>query len=190
MLTAAILAGGKSSRMGVNKAVLPFRGKPMIHAVIEAVRPLATEIILVSDDATPYASLGLRTVPDVYRGRGPLGGLHAALRASRTEETFLLSCDIPRVSIHLLRYIADHPSVAPARVPELCGRVHPLCGVYDARCLPEIDRLIAADRLAMAALLDAVGAAAIPIHPGLPWYDPGMLVNINDPAALRAGEAA
>jgi len=190
MLTAAILAGGKSSRMGADKALLSFRGKPMISAVVDAARPIATELFVVVDEGQPYHALGLTTVPDVYRGRGPLGGLHAALSASRAEATLLLACDIPLVSTALLRHLAACSSDAPARVVEIDGRIHPLCAVYDRRCLPVIEQLIADDRLAMAGLLDAVRAQRVPITPDLPLYRPNLLTNINDPATLQAEEAA
>jgi len=190
MLTAAILAGGKSSRMGADKALLPFRGKPMISAVVDAARPVAAELFVVVDEGQPYHALGLKTVADVHKGRGPLGGLHAALSASRTEATLLLACDIPLVSTSLLRHLAAFPSDASARVAEIDGRIHPLCAVYDMRCLPVIEQLIADDRLAMAALLDAVRTQRVPITPDLPLYRPNLLANINDPATLRAEEAA
>jgi molybdopterin-guanine dinucleotide biosynthesis protein A len=190
MLTAAILAGGKSSRMGADKALLSFRGKPMISAVVDAARPIATELFVVVDEGQPYHALGLTTVPDVYKGRGPLGGLHAALSASRAEATLLLACDIPLVSTALLRHLAACSSDAPARAVEIDGRIHPLCAVYDRRCLPVIEQLIADDRLAMAGLLDAVGAQRVPITPDLPLYRPNLLTNINDPATLQAEEAA
>jgi len=190
MLTAAILAGGKSSRMGANKALLAFHGKPMISAVVDAVRPIAAEVIVVADDGAPYAALGLKTLSDIHKGCGPLGGLHAALTASQPDETLLLACDIPLVSTPFLRYIFEYRSVAPARVPELNGRAHPMCAVYDKRCLHEIERLIAAERLAMAALLDTVGAERISITPDLSCYRPSLLANFNDPLALQSGEAA
>lgn len=186
MLTAAILAGGKSSRMGENKALLSFRGHPMIGMVADAARPVAAELFVVADEGAPYLAMGLKTVADVYTGRGPLGGLHAALTASRTEATLLLACDIPLVSTSLLRYLAAFPSGAPARVAEIDGRIQPLCAVYDKRCLPVIERLIADDRLMMAALLDTVHAQRVPITPDLPFFRPGLLTNINDPATLRA----
>ena len=190
MLTAAILAGGKSSRMVANKALLLFRGHPMISAVADAVRPVASELFVVADDGAPYASLGFRTVADIHKGRGPLGGLHAALTASRTDETLVLACDTPRVSTPLLRYLSEFSSQALARVAEIDGRIHPLCAVYDRRCLPEIERLIAEDRLAMRALLDAVGAQTVSITPDLSCYRANMLANINDSSALHAEESA
>ena len=176
--------------MGADKALLSFRGKPMISAVVDAARPIATELFVVVDEGQPYHALGLTTVPDVYRGRGPLGGLHAALSASRAEATLLLACDIPLVSTALLRHLAACSSDAPARVVEIDGRIHPLCAVYDRRCLPVIEQLIADDRLAMAGLLDAVRAQRVPITPDLPLYRPNLLTNINDPATLQAEEAA
>lgn len=176
--------------MGADKALLSFRGKPMISAVVDAARPIATELFVVVDEGQPYHALGLTTVPDVYKGRGPLGGLHAALSASRAEATLLLACDIPLVSTALLRHLAACSSDAPARAVEIDGRIHPLCAVYDRRCLPVIEQLIADDRLAMAGLLDAVGAQRVPITPDLPLYRPNLLTNINDPATLQAEEAA
>ena len=176
--------------MGADKALLSFRGKPMISAVVDAARPIATELFVVVDEGQPYHALGLTTVPDVYRGRGPLGGLHAALSASRAEATLLLACDIPLVSTALLRHLTACSSDAPARAVEIDGRIHPLCAVYDRRCLPVIEQLIADDRLAMAGLLDAVGAQRVPITPDLPLYRPNLLTNINDPATLQAEEAA
>ncbi len=176
--------------MGADKALLSFRGKPMISAVVDAARPIATELFVVVDEGQPYHALGLTTVPDVYKGRGPLGGLHAALSASRAEATLLLACDIPLVSTALLRHLAACSSDAPARAVEIDGRIHPLCAVYDRRCLPVIEQLIADDRLAMAGLLDAVGAQHVPITPDLPLYRPNLLTNINDPATLQAEEAA
>jgi len=190
MLTAAILAGGKSSRMGANKALIIFRGHPMIGAVADAVRPVAPELFVVADDGAPYASLGFKTVADIHKGCGPLGGLHAALTASRTGETLLLACDIPLVSTSLLRYLSEFSSQALARVVEIDGRIHPLCAVYDKRCLPEIERLIATDRLGMAALLEAVGAQAVPITPDLSCYRSNLLANFNDPSTLCAEELA
>ncbi|MBP1774945.1 MAG: molybdopterin-guanine dinucleotide biosynthesis protein [candidate division NC10 bacterium] len=176
--------------MGANKALLPFRGQPMITAVANAARPVAAELFVVADDGEPYHRLGLKTVADVHKGRGPLAGLHAALTASLSHETLLLSCDIPLVSTQLLRYLTGFHTTALARVAEMGGRIHPLCGVYDRRCLPVIERLIAGDRLAMTALLDAVGCRRVPITPDLPFYHHDLLANINDPATLRSGGAA
>lgn len=190
MLTAAILAGGKSSRMGANKALLSFRGQPMISAVADAVRPVASRLVVVTDDAPPYAALGFDTIADIHKDCGPLGGLHAALTASRTDRVLLLACDIPLVTTDLLRHLASYPSAAPARVAENGGRAHPLCAIYRQGCLPEIERLIASGRLAMAALLDAVGAERVHIPSDLPWYRSDLLKNFNDPEAFRVGDPA
>ena len=81
-VSAVILAGGESRRMGRNKAFIDLDGVPLIERVIERVAPLCTEIILVTNDASAYAQFGRRIVADVYPGKGSLGGIFSGLQAA------------------------------------------------------------------------------------------------------------
>jgi len=96
----------------------------------------------------------------------------------------VLACDMPFVSEELIAYIASFPTDSPARVAEMDGHRHPLCGVYSRSCLPAIEEAIDARRLALHELLDRLQATTVPVTADLPFYHRQLLLNINDPAAL------
>jgi molybdopterin-guanine dinucleotide biosynthesis protein A len=104
-VSAVILAGGKSRRMGRDKAFLAFDGAPLIARVIERVRSLCAEVIIVANDADAYAPFGARVVGDVYPGKGSLGGVFSGLQAARAEFVLAVACDMPFLNPALLRYL-------------------------------------------------------------------------------------
>jgi molybdopterin-guanine dinucleotide biosynthesis protein A len=103
MVTVAVQAGGESRRMGRNKALMPFLGRPLIERVVERVRLLGDEIILTTNEPEAFAWLGLRAVSDLYPGVGALAGLHTALATASHPEVLVVACDMPFVSAELLR---------------------------------------------------------------------------------------
>lgn len=124
----AILAGGFSSRMGADKAALPFGGMTLLEWQVQKLRALGIEDIMVS--GSPLAAPMARCVPDVYPHRGPLSGIHACLEAAWNENVIILAVDIPLVPASALRPLAGAHA---GGVTLLChgGFVEPLIGVYD-----------------------------------------------------------
>jgi molybdopterin-guanine dinucleotide biosynthesis protein A len=104
-VSAVILAGGKSRRMGRDKALLEFDGKTLIERVIERVRTVSDDIIIVCNDVDTYAKFGVRIVTDVIPGKGSLGGLYSGMLAAREEYALALACDMPFLNDALLRYL-------------------------------------------------------------------------------------
>jgi molybdopterin-guanine dinucleotide biosynthesis protein A len=102
MLTIVIQAGGQSARMGEDKALKPFLGRPLIQRVIERVAPIADEILVTTNRPEAYAFLGLRLAPDLVPGRGALGGLYTALAAAAAPLVAVVACDMPFASAALL----------------------------------------------------------------------------------------
>lgn len=144
-LTLILQAGGKSSRMGEDKALKPFLGRPLIARVVERLAPLADEILITTNDPERYAFLGLRLVPDLVPGCGPLGGLHAGLTAASHPLAALVACDMPFASAALLETAARLlvQEQADVVVPRSGGRLEPLHAVYcRATCLPAIEAAI------------------------------------------------
>jgi len=164
-LTGVILAGGKSRRMGGrDKAFLELDGRPLIEIVVERVRCVCAEVLIVAGDTSPYAGLGVPLVEDRFQGVGVLGGLHAGLEAASHELALVIGCDMPFLNPDLLLAFAawakgydvvvlQHalsPPQSPPRsggdVPEGQGGafVEPLHAAYRRTCLPAIEDAIRA----------------------------------------------
>lgn len=170
---AYILAGGKSSRFGSDKARARIEpgGQALICRVADAVRPLASPIV-IADQPGRYADLGLATIGDLTPGLGPLGGLQTALHHCRAEShilpvqwLLLLSCDLvnlePRWLEDLLAARQEDSDAVAYR--DACWE--PLCALYHTRLYDEVNRRIQEHQLAMQALLNAVRTRALPRPP-------------------------
>jgi molybdopterin-guanine dinucleotide biosynthesis protein A len=129
-VTAFVLAGGKSARMGRDKAFLEFRGRILLARALELAAGVAEEVRIVGDPKR-FAAFG-RVVEDVYRERGPLGGIHAALKSSATELNLILAVDVPFVRPDFLTYLVSvaRETTALVTVPRAGDGLQPLCAVY------------------------------------------------------------
>jgi len=132
-VTGFVLMGGKSLRMGSDKALLRLAtGETLLDRAVAALRPAADSVLLVGP-ATKYSGLWRgETVEDIYVERGPLGGIHAALRHSATELNFVLAVDLPHVTRALIEYLVDQATASDAlvAVARVDDKLHPLCAVY------------------------------------------------------------
>ena len=129
-VTAFVLAGGKSSRMGTDKAFLRLGDETLLERALKAAASVSVEVLIVGD-AKKFAGFG-RVVEDVYRDRGPLGGIHAALSSSTTELNLMLAVDLPFVEPKFLDYLIRRArqSDALVTVPRTDSGLQPLCSVY------------------------------------------------------------
>src|ERR1700733_7227794 len=127
-----LLAGGKSSRMGENKAFVSFHGQTLLDRALAALRAVCGEVTIVGDPAI-FGEHG-PVVPDLFPGCGPLGGIHAALAQSSFDLNILLAVDMPFVSAELLRFLLreaeNDASSALVTVPRTGRGLQPLCAVY------------------------------------------------------------
>lgn len=152
--TAIILAGGKSSRMGKNKALLPMEGKPNIELIKDHLAPFFSDIIVVTNDFEAYEFLKVPMVKDEYIGKGPLAGIHTGLKNSNTETNFFVACDMPFVSGELAKYLAQLCDHYEGVVPRINGTLHPLFSVFKKSILPKVERCLQEDRLKIRDLLE------------------------------------
>jgi len=132
-----VLVGGASSRMGRDKALLPYEGTVLAERIAREVEAVAGAVILVGPPER-YQHLGRRVVPDLRPGNGPLGGVEAALTASAADWNLIVACDMPRVTAALLGELMERAerSAADCLVPfSAPGRPEALCAVYHRRCL-------------------------------------------------------
>jgi molybdenum cofactor guanylyltransferase len=135
-----VLAGGKSSRMGRDKALLPFRGRTLVEAVAAVVAEAAGRVTLIGDPQR-HGGLGLPVVADRYPGCGPLAGIHAALALDQADWNLVAACDMPELTSDFLRSLLEAAEAAGADclLPKgSAGLPEPLCAVYHRRSLEAI----------------------------------------------------
>lgn len=189
-----ILAGGASSRMGSNKALLPYRNGRFIDAIYRQLSELFDEIIVVTNTPEQYAFLPCRKVPDIFSGVGALGGIHAGLSAIRHETAFIAACDMPFLSNDLIAHLVSLASGWEAVIPCTPAGFEPLHGIYSRSCLESLDKSLAAGTKKVMDILDKLHIRLM--APGeIARFDPEYrsFSNINTPQEyyrLREQEAA
>lgn len=179
-IIAAVLAGGKSSRMGQDKGLMLLRGKPMIQYVLEAINGCQIPAIIVSANAV-YSQFGYEVIPDIELNKGPMGGLLSAMESVNATHVLLLSCDMPLITsdiiIHLTSEVEEH-SVTVARIK---NQLMPLLAVYSLRIKDAVKQRITLNELKMHDLINAVDHKIVSYDNykslNSHWY-----INVNSPA--------
>ena len=149
MLSVVIQAGGQSTRMGEDKALKPFLGRPLIQRVVDRLAPIADEILVTTNRPDDYAFLNLRLIPDLLPGRGALGGLYTALASAHGVMVAVVACDMPFASASLIQasvrlLVEEEADVVIAKTDE---GYEPFHAVYRrATCVPAIQSAIEADK--------------------------------------------
>jgi molybdopterin-guanine dinucleotide biosynthesis protein A len=193
MLTVSIQAGGQSRRMGQDKALMPFLGRPLIQRVVERMMPIAAEIIVTTNQPAAYAFLGLPLFPDLVAGRGALGGLYTALSAAQQPFVAVVACDMPFASPELLQFQAQRMEAENADVviPAPEDGLEPLHAVYRrATCLPAIQWALENDLWKLIAWFPKVKVREVTPEE-IRQYDPRGLAfaNVNTPEELLQAES-
>lgn len=184
-----ILAGGRSTRMGRDKALLPFGGRPLLEHMLEVAASVVAPVRIAGDpQALAYADV----LPDAFAGQGPLAGIHTALRASRAPFTLVLAVDMPFLSREFLRFLVTQAqgSAALVTAPRLEDGWQPLCAVYRAEFLPHAERALQAGRNRVDALyaempVQEISAASLQER----GFTADLFRNLNTPQDWDAAQA-
>jgi len=158
-MTSIILAGGKSLRLGRSKALQVIEGKSLIQWVVDRLAILSTEIIIATahGEAIPCSSAArIKTVADIYPGKGPLVGIYSGLIASSSSQAIVVGCDTPFLSVGLLEYMTQLGSTFDVVVPRIGKKVEPLCAVYSKSCLVPMQGLLEQNELKISELFSMV----------------------------------
>jgi molybdopterin-guanine dinucleotide biosynthesis protein A len=192
-VSAAILAGGRATRLGgVDKAALLIGGTRIIDRQIAELTAVADDLAIIANDPTRYAGFPIPVHPDAMPGAGALGGIYTALARARHDRVLIVACDLPFVTRALLaRLVEEAGDDVDAVVPRSRRGLEPLCALYTRRCMLAIEARIARGALGVADLaaelrVQEIGADALVV------YDPDgrLFVNVNTPHDyVRATEA-
>ncbi|HEY4720296.1 MAG TPA: molybdenum cofactor guanylyltransferase [Anaerolineae bacterium] len=161
-VSAIILAGGQSRRMGRDKALIAFEDRPIIAHVIDTLRELSDDVLVVSNRSAAYESFGIRIVPDADPPSGPLGGISAGLAAAQHDLAIVVACDMPFLNTQLLRSLVDRAVNVDAVVPLTGDQFEPLHAVYRRTCLAAIERHLAGGDRRVISFFDEVRVKAVP----------------------------
>lgn len=134
-ITGIILAGGKSSRMGTDKGLLKIENKTFVEYVIDAVKSLVDDIIIVSDNPD-YDQFGFERIDDIIKEAGPVAGLYAGLKHSKTENNLVLSCDVPMIKTEILKLLVDtdYEQFDVTQIQSQ-SKTMPLIALYKKQCM-------------------------------------------------------
>lgn len=168
--------------MGTEKGLVNYNNKPFIQLVIDAIVPITTNIFLVTDNQE-YTDFNYPLVADIYKNKGPVGGIFSALDRSETENNLILSCDIPKISTnviknYLINNISDQKDVIFLSDDK---NIYPLIGIYNKRVKPKLSEAISSNRIKLLSLLNELNCQVIKVNP----RDFESLKNINTQDELK-----
>ncbi|HEY3249695.1 MAG TPA: molybdenum cofactor guanylyltransferase [Ignavibacteria bacterium] len=186
-ITGIILCGGKSSRMGINKAFLKLGESYIIEIISKLMNELFGRVIAITNEPELYKFLNIELFEDIYKDKGPLGGIHSGLIHSMTEKNFIISCDMPLISKETIKFITDFQSEKCIKVPFADGYIQQLCGVYSTKCLSLIEEIFNEDdnqmngkKCMVLQLVEREGSEIINIEKEINGYKPNTFFNMND----------
>jgi molybdopterin-guanine dinucleotide biosynthesis protein A len=202
LVSAAILVGGRARRMhGLDKSTLDVDGLPILERQLAVLRQLTDDLLIVTragappdEDVSPsqgrsglFARPGLRIVSDEISDAGPLAGIHAALVHAKAAVTLVVACDMPFLSLDLLRHLAARVEGMDVAVPRTTDGYHPLCAAYAKTARPFVEQLLARGVFKVSALFSMDLRVAELGPDELAGFDPEgrMLSNVNTPHDYR-----
>ena len=178
-VTGIILIGGKSKRLGRDKVLLPFKGKPLALHMHDLFEGLFHRTLLIGHPRTELENYGVTCTPDLIPGKGILGGIYTALVFCSTPYVFVAGVDMPFLTPSLISGILNHRHDADAVIPKGPKGMEPLCAVYSTSCTSTIKRNIESGTLRIMAALDGLRIVSPEINPAAGEPDP--FLNINYP---------
>jgi len=185
-----ILAGGKSTRYGRNKALENIGGRTLIEHVVETMTSLFESIILITNTPAEYAHLGLPMHEDLIKGLGPIGGIYTALKVIDKDFGFVVACDMPFLSKTLITHMVSIKESFDVVVPRMDWKIEALHAIYRKSCLKQIEKNIAQEIYQVMRLFESVTVRYVE-EEEIIQFDPELksFLNINRPQDLRRLES-
>ncbi|MBY0356714.1 MAG: molybdenum cofactor guanylyltransferase [Candidatus Obscuribacterales bacterium] len=141
-MSGIILCGGKSSRMGREKAFLPYAGKTLIEYRLDCMQELFAEVFLVTNNPDAFEHLSANVVKDIIPNRGPLAGILSGLLVSHYEQSFVIPCDTPLLDKQLIRQMSAKRHDLDLLIYGDEGQLEPLIGIYSKRCVDSLEKAL------------------------------------------------
>jgi len=185
-VTGVVLAGGRSSRYGKNKALVEIAGVPLIERALHTMGSIFDHVVIITNTPEEYAYLQVSMFQDIIKGLGPLGGIYTGLKSIPDPAGFFVACDMPFLNPCLIRHMVAIRGDSDVVVPRISGWVEALHGLYAKRCEGSIERLIHSGTYQIFQFFSAVSVRFVDEDEVRRW-DPDLrsFLNINTPEELR-----
>ncbi|MFN3875353.1 MAG: molybdenum cofactor guanylyltransferase [Flavobacteriales bacterium] len=182
--TGVVLAGGKSSRMGRDKALLELRGRTLLDRALDLLHPHCAELLVIGEPRK-HGHVGPFVIADEWPGKGPLGGIATALRYASNDKLLVIACDMPALTDRLFDLLkAQLGTATDAVVPRHGGVIEPLAAAYHRSAQLAFRRCVELDVLKMSDALRQVRTSFVEVVPGGDGWPPDLFRNINAPNDL------
>jgi len=172
-----ILAGGKSRRMGTDKALLTFQEEPLLVHMTKLIEPFCDNLA-ISGQNLDYSTFGIEMIPDLYSDCGPIAGIFSALKYSVSDWNLLVSVDVPFVNEELFLFLISNIGEYDCVIPRHASGVEPLIGLYHRRILPVIEEMIKSGDYRITNLLSKLNIQYLDCNNLIKKY-PRLFMNIN-----------
>jgi len=186
-VTGIILSGGKSKRMGENKAFLKLGNESLIEKIANLMKSLFTEVILITNSIEEYSFLDIPSFADIYKDKGPLAGIHSGLKHSKTEVNIVISCDMPFISKEAIEYLVKFKSGKEVLIYSEDKLLQQMLTRYSKSVIPKAEKLLNGHPLeimknrnqySLYNLLDNVSVETIVVEK-LNFYHEKLFYNVN-----------
>lgn len=186
-VTGVIQAGGKSKRMGGRpKALVEVGGTRIIDRIVEALSPVLSDLMIVTNTPDLYAFLGLPMVPDVFPDHGSLGGIYSGLKAAAGDAVFTVACDMPFLHPEVVRLVVARAGEADVVIPKVGGQYETMHACYAKACIPHVEALLMARQLKIVGFFGSVRVLEIAEAEVARYRDPAVcFMNVNTSDDLR-----
>jgi len=190
-ISAAVLAGGRSRRMGRDKALLKVGDHSLIEELLSGIEEHFEEILIVANDTRRYDGMGFRVLKDIRADKGPLGGIHTALVHASAPHVFIFSCDMPLVSVPLIEHMSKIAGDADVVVPVFRKNLEPLHAIYSGACTGPVAEQIDKGDLTVKKVFSRVNTkiideeTVIRLSPGMPFRNINTREDYKDFLAYR-----
>ncbi len=186
--TAIVLAGGASSRMGMDKSLLQVEGKPLVARIVDQVSARFRAVVVGANDPDRYAFLGIPVIPDREPGKGPLMGIRSCLEAISTDWAFVTACDIPVLDGGLIQALMESREGADIVMPRLPdGGLEPLMALYRRSLVSDADALLAQGKRRIVALFERARVSFVDFEKGEWYFNLNTPDDVNEMREVRKG---
>jgi len=183
-VSGAILAGGKSLRMGTQKALVVWNNKPLVQWVFESMQEVCSEVLIIANEGD-FSFLNARVYPDNLTGNGPAGGIESALSHASTNSILISSCDTPNLDSRLFRHLIDHHGDFDISICGHDGTDEPLIGLFNRSVRDVFRSSILSGNNRPPRIIRQTRWQAVEITPDLDFYQPDLFLNLNYPSDLE-----